>query len=315
MDASDQNQNRSGRNSEADRTKLEGKTAYVKRYSAGGWGKDEPSTRARLEREADMILRMEQPGLFPPRLGTLRLLAVDPKRLQIVTEEVPGEPLDRWLTDPYRRAIGRDCLRALSLAGRWLRRFQALAATDADAAPVSSIEPHDLHEYCRLRLDAIAELGYVWEDKRFRGRLDETLTRLLAQVPMEDQRSVLGHGDFHAGNMIWDGAKLTVIDFGMVSLKPPLADAASFLHRLELMRVYRPWKRWPLALWKRAFLRGYGRRDAERSPAFMAQMIRLWVCRLHSFVARPTPTIKDRVHNAWVRRCARDRLMAAVAGE
>ena len=140
-----------------------------------------------------------------------------------------------------------------------------LPTIDVDATHLNNFEPDDLHEYCRVRLDSIVERGYSWEGDGFRVRLQETLSRLLALTPPDDKRTVLGHGDFHAANMIWDGSKLTVIDFGMVSLKTPLADVATFLHRLDLLPVYRPWRCGPLALWKRAFLRGYGRRDAERS--------------------------------------------------
>jgi len=292
---------------------LDGKNVYVKCYSPGGWGKDEQVVRARLRREAEVIQRVGRSGGFPKRLGMLRLLEVDLEQSRIVTDEAPGKPLDSWLIGDYRRVVGRGCLRALYLAGRWLRQFQSLDTTDLDFAPVSALEPYDLREYCRVRLQAIADLGYTGCDAPFDSNLDRALTRLLWEAGPGDQVAVLGHGDFHAGNMLWDGESLTVIDFGMASLKPKLADVATFLHRLDLLRVYFPWKRWPLAAWRRAFLRGYGRPDAERSAAFQAQTIRLWLCRLHSFLARPAPTLKDRLHNAWIRHSALSRLRAAVS--
>lgn len=300
--------------STVERTMLGGKNAYVKHYAVGA-ERDDQLVRARLLREADVIGRIEQSGLFHRRLGRLHLLEIDPEQARIVTEQAPGRPLDSWLRCDYRRVVGYDGLRALYLAGRWLRQFQAIATSNSDAVQLSAIEPYDLHEYCRLRVAHISELGFSWPDRDFQSKLDRRLTVLLAQVPAGDTRLVLGHGDFQPINMLWDGEKLTVIDFEMASLKVPLADVASFVHRLDLLPVYFPWKRWPVAAWRRAFLRGYGRDGVDASPAYVAQMIRMWLCRLHSFVARPTPTLKDRLHNGWIARCSWKRLNAAVSGD
>lgn len=295
------------------RTVLNGKNAYVKSYGAGGWNKPEGVVLARLKREAEVIERVRMSGLFQRHLGTLHLLEVDPEQSRIATEEVAGRPLQDWLSSSDRRSNRRQLLRAQYLAGRWLRQFQRLPTTESDKVQVSSLEPCDLREYCRVRLDALEELGYTWPDPDFRSKLDATLQRLLAEAAEDDRRCVLGHGDLHVGNILWDGEKLTVIDFGMVSLKVPLADVATFLHRLELLRVYFPWKRWPIGTWGRAFLRGYGRPNVQQAPAFEAQRIRLWLCRLHSFVARPATTFKDRLQNAWIRRCAWGHLISAVS--
>ncbi len=294
-------------------TVLAGTAVYVKRQTAGQWGADAAVLRARATREADVIQRVEKSGLFESRLGTLHLVSADPEQAQIVTEKVPGQPLDEWLAGPYRRSLRPQSLRALFLAGRWLRQFQTLTAFPSDEGHFSANDPEDLLEYCRVRLQTIRECGYPWPDARARRQLEETVSELLSRATLDDRRRVWGHGDYQPGNILWDGRKLTAIDFGMASLRMPLSDVTAFLHRLEMLRVYSPWKHWPVECWQHVFLWGYGRPMAARSPLFKALMIRHWLCRLQSFVRRPTPTLKDRLHNAWIRRCARQRLAAAIA--
>ena len=88
-----------------------------------------------------------------------------------------------------------------------------------------------------------------------------------------------------------------------------------FDHRLEMLRVYRPWIRSPIALWKRAFLHGYGRADAESSPMYRALMIRHLLCRLLTYVRRPPANLKQWLHYKWVRWRVRERLVAELARE
>ncbi len=294
-------------------TVLAGTRVYIKRQTGGQWGADAAILRARAAREADVIQRVERSGLFESGLGTLHLVSADPEQTQIVTEEVAGKPLDEWLAGPYRRSLTRESLRSLFLAGRWLRQFQALANDPSDEGNFSSNDSDDLTEYCRVRLRTIGECGYSWPDAAARRQLEQRISDLLAQATFDDQRHVWGHGDYQPGNVLWDGRKLTVLDFGMASLRMPLSDVTAFLHRLEMLRMYFPWKRWPVECWQHVFLWGYGRPLATRSPMFQAFMIRHWLCRLQSLVRRPARTLKDQVHNAWIRRCVRHRLASAIA--
>ena len=144
-------------------------------------------------------------------------------------------------------------------------------------------------------------------------RLFDHLKHLSAAAPADEEARVWCHADYAPNNMLWDGTVFTPIDFGMACIERPLLDVTYFIHRLEMQRVYRPWKRWPISSWKRAFLRGYGRPDAEQSPMYRALMIRHWVCRLLTYVRRPPRNLKQRLHNAYVRACVRRRLIGAVS--
>ena len=94
----------------------------------------------------------------------------------------------------------------------------------------------------------------------------------------------------------------------MATVDLALADVTYLIHRLEMQQIYRPWKCWPIGVWKRALLRGYGRDDAEISPMYRALMIRYRICRLLTYVRRSPRDLKQRLHDCWVRSILRYKL-------
>ena len=290
--------------SKVDREARDGRVVYLK----GDWGSTGEVIRARTKREAEVIGQLAEASQIGRRLGAVQLVSVDPSRATLVTEAAPGKPLSDYLLSSYR-SVGPECLRDLWLAGKWLQVFQELPILPGDEIRISEHDPEDLVAYCDVRLKKIQSLGYKWLTETIRGRVLETVGRLVAGSPQGDQRRVWCHHDYAPGNVLWDGTTLTGIDFAMAGLDVPLVDATYFIHRLEMLPIYRPWKRWPIAAWKRAFLRGYGRPDAEASPMYEALMIRHLLCRLQTYVRRPPENLKQRLHNKWVRRCVREKLL------
>ncbi|MFH1922686.1 MAG: phosphotransferase, partial [Planctomycetota bacterium] len=288
---------------------LETQVVYVKQYLEGDWGCTGDVIRARAAREGEVIGRLgELPGLSG-RLGSMRLVSADPEQATVVTAAVGGRPLDEYARDEYRRYLNGPCLRAFFLAGKWLSVFQTLHVLPGDGERTGEYDPEDLVEYCDIRLKKTRSLGYRWLTEAVRDRVCGVVGGLVERSPEEDRRRVWSHHDYGPGNVMWDGTTLTAIDFAMASLDVPLVDVTYFIHRLEMMPIYFPWKRWPVAVWKRAFLRGYGRPDAEASPMYRALMIRHLLCRLQTYVRRPPENLKQRIHNAWVRRCVRAKLI------
>jgi hypothetical protein len=231
----------------------------------------------------------------------------------LITEEAPGDPLGESVLGRFRRSVDRECLTALYLAGKWLRWFQSLSVKPGDEVSLTDDDPEDLVEYCDIRMQKILELGYGWPSDATRRKIRHELARLIRRSPEEDLRRVWCHADYGPQNVLWDGQTLTPLDFGTVHLGHPLLDVTYFIHRLEMLRIYFPWRRWPVGAWKRAILRGYGRPDAERSPMYQAMMIRHLHCRLKTYVRRPPLNLKQRIHNAWTRGCVRTRMLRLVS--
>ena len=290
-------------------TMLDGRRVYVKEYIHGDWGRAEDVVNAQVAREVELLERCRASDLFRGRLGVLQLVLGEDAPATIVTEEVAGSPLDGWL----RPDAGLDCLIALFLSGRWLRQFQKLSVRQADFEQIGDCHPPELVEYCDIRMKKLMSLGYVWPIQKDRGRVKEVLLKLMARSNDSDRDFVWSHCDYGPGNVLWDGQKLTGIDLATARMERRLLDVTYFIHRLEMLPIYFPWRRWPVAAWTRAFLRGYGRPDAAESPMYRALMIRHFLCRLQTYVRRPLKGWKQQIHNRWVRRCVRRELEKRIA--
>lgn len=280
---------------------------YVKRLKlrADGLANNEAGA-AKLRRELRILELLRSVCRPSERLGLIEVVEANPEEGVIVTKEVPGQPLQVFLE---RRQCDRDVLTALFLAGRWLRWFQSVPFTDRDAQELPPGNPHDLVQYCALRLDRVVEWGYDWPVGDERKRVLEALARIVEQCDEHDLRLSWCHADFAPGNILWDGRRLTPIDFTMAHVAPALVDLTHLIHRMEMLAVYFPWRRWPVAAWREAVLRGYGDPDLPRRPAYRAMMIRQHVCRLCTYVRRQPTSTKERIHNAYVRYRVRRRLM------
>lgn len=278
----------------------DGVAVYVKQSRPQDWEGDARQLQQKTAREADVLRRIEECGQFCGRLGMTPLVASQPEEAVIVTREAPGKPLQEYLLTSYRRAPGIECAQALLLTGRWLRTFQTIPICEQDTVVISDQSPDCLVEYCAIRVHKLASLGYRGLDRDAQKRLLQVIEDCVERSLPEDRTRVLCHGDYGAFNVLWDTHVLTAIDFTQVRAGLPLSDVTYFLHRLELLPIYFPWKRWPIDLWERAFLKGYGRPNAAQSPMYRAMMLRHLLCRLQTYVRRPRRGIKDRIHTPWV---------------
>lgn len=286
----------------------DGRPVYHKRYIAGGFDATPEIIRARASRERELIAHLATSRLFKGPLGVPTIVATDPVAATVVTEEIPGRPLEESLAGRRRERASSSSTRAVCLVGNWLRQFQQLSVCDQPKQRVSLYDATDLVEYCRLRIGTVRELGYDWPGTDDERRILATLRNLVSRSGDDDRRSVWSHGDFGPGNILWDGKVVTPIDFAMAHPDVPLADVTYFVHRLEMLAIYFPWRRWPLGAWKKALLSGYGRPGAEDSPMYRALMARHFFCRLQTYVRRPPANLKQRLHRKWILRRVRQEL-------
>ena len=273
---------------------------YVKQYLVGDAYRTREVIQERTARETDVLQRLATLYGMKHRLGVPTVASADPERAELSTLEVPGKPLQDVLLSDYSSKTRLSCLSALYLAGKWLRVFQTLAPLDSDFIRLNQ-EPEDLVQYCELRLKSIADSAYGWPAQTTKRCLDH-LHQCIQASHENDRRKVWSHCDYGPWNMLWDGKTLTPIDFEMCRLDLPLVDVTHFIHRLEMLSLRFPWRRWPIAAWKQCFLRGYGRPDAAQSPMYQALMVRHLLCRLVGLIRRPGEKFVGRLHNAWLRR-------------
>jgi aminoglycoside phosphotransferase (APT) family kinase protein len=233
------------------------------------------------------------------RLGRLKIVEANLDALEVVTEEIQGLTLQNAMVSSRQRELRGTCTRAVYLAGKWLREFQALSI-DSQVDLPRPADPEDLVEYCQMRLDALVELGHSWPDARTLRRIPDWINRRLDATPQELLRRVWAHGDYGPFNLMWDGYRLTPIDFGTSKPEFPLVDVVYLIHRLEMLPLQFPWRKWPVTLWRQACLRGYGVEHAESIPIYQAMMLRHLLCRLLNLVRVPAKSRLGTLHAAWL---------------
>lgn len=254
----------------------------------------------RVLNELRLLYRLNQTH-FHPSLGVPRLIDGNPEQGVIITQEVSGTRLDKYLTGSFSRKVDYACLKVFFLAGRWLREFQLLPLDPNDLARSNNYGTLDLPAYCELRIRKIRQSSPLWVDEQLAREIISILSGPSA-LSLKGQKLVLSHGDYAAHNIIWDGVKLTPIDFGMTSIDYPLSDVTYFIHRLEMLPIYFPWRRWPVSQWRQAFLRGYGAPQAGMDATYHLLMIRHLLCRLRTYTNRQQSDWVDKIHAYWICR-------------
>jgi len=283
------------------------RSIFVKTYVPDGWDQSHETVPLRVAREATVIARLGGVGGLRGRLGVPRLVDHVPALGTVATEAVSGTTLDKVLA-----RNGEDCRRAVFLAGKWIQRLQSLRIELADYASYTEIDPDDLIMYCDIRLRALSERGLRWVTRRRTAAILNTVDSLLRASSATSRSRSWCHCDYSPGNIIWDGFKLTPIDFGNARIDLELLDVATFVHRLEMIALVRPWRFWPVRKWADAFVRGYGRPNVSSDPVFQAIAIRLLLCRLLTNVRRVAQNRRQAGHDFWMRACLKRRLIKAV---
>ena len=284
-----------------------GRVQYVKQYLEGDGGRTLEVIRARARRECDLLRRLGRLDALSGRLGVPVVVEADGPTATIVMDAVAGQAVLQLLLEASRWSGRRNVLQPLYQAGRWLRVFQTLPLEPGDETALTS-DPDSLDEYCLVRLEKIRDLGERWLTEELCSRILIAVRTLVDSSPREDRTQVWSHADYDPGNLLWDGIRLTPIDFAMARLGPSLLDVTYFLHRLDVLAIQFPWRRWPWTSWKRAFLAGYGRADADRSPMYDALMLRHWICRLQTLVRRKSIGLLANLHDHWLRQRTRARI-------
>ena len=155
----------------------------------------------------------------PPAVPAPR--AVVPELGLALHAHAPGTDLCRALGSP-----------AVTLAGRWLWRLHA-------TAPPPGVKAEPLtHELVRLDwwcADARPSLR-----RRAATMLDDTHERLRAlATSLPDRPAVLVHRDYYQENLLWDGRRVSVLDFDQLACGDPALDVAHFQAHLEALAYRR----------------------------------------------------------------------------
>ena len=149
-----------------------------------------------------------------------RLLASNGSR--VLLAEVPGTDQE----EPTRALVEAMVRLLVAIQAEWagrIRELSALGLPDWRRRPVSE-QGRVVFERVADRLDR-NDLPAL---DRFFGALDQRWTQI-ERCGIPDS---LVHGDFHSGNLRWDGTDLTLLDWGDSGIGHPMLDQAAFLKSL-----------------------------------------------------------------------------------
>jgi tRNA A-37 threonylcarbamoyl transferase component Bud32 len=190
--------------------------------------------RRRVLHEFEVTAKVERALAAHPGMDALHAIACYPELFTIVTREIEGVTLLRYLEARLTWLAGARGLEEAEAiagqAGHWLRIFQTIDRSD-DVVAMS-----DLRAYIDLRLRRLVSAGRSPITALVRERVLAHLEVLGAAVPAIERRSVMLHADMAPANMMVTGRGIAVLDFAMASRGTYLHDISRLALQIDLLR-------------------------------------------------------------------------------
>jgi phosphotransferase family enzyme len=182
-----------------------------------------------------------------PTLSIPRPLDFFPEWAALVTEKVPGEPLQqRFKTWPTHKV---ELLGYNHSAGEWLKRFH-----DTTVLPAGRMDVESKLQQLQSRLEDLQRLGFSSDLCR---QLQKRLSSSGKRIANVDLAMASVHGDFTVDNLLVEGERITAIDLGGRDRNAIYHDVATYLNSLLLIRLSWPVSHSLLDQARDAFLAGY----------------------------------------------------------
>jgi hypothetical protein len=228
-------------------------------------------------------------------LSTARPLACYPDLFALVTERVPGTPLDRLLSGlrgvPSARTID-SASAVMHTVGAWLAAFQTTGATD------TRISLDRMRTYLDARLQPLVIAGLISE--AVRGGLLRYFDGCAAKVTGAELIAVPVHADFTPENVMVSPGGVAVLDFTMAKQGARYLDLAHMFMHLQMLKA-RPWFR-PAVLDRQttALMAGFDPAVAPERPLFQLLLLQHVACSVRQTVE--VSGIPGRLLSGHVRR-------------
>jgi len=253
------------------------KVVYLKRVKTDRISNDVAEKRVLVEYQT--LVQLYEHFRSHRTWGIARPVAVFPQAHALVTEEVPGIQLmdligrfaKRYLFGQRLNILEKYC----ALAGAWLREFQSFTSQGTGQFNIQG-----LIDYCGERLDSLIGDRDSGVDQAFKADFLAYLHEQHKALGGRNDSIVGRHNDFSPHNIIVDGNRLSVIDFGFFDHDSYLYDVCKFWFQLECMKVSPLFSTSAINRLQRSFLQGYGKSVDPRDPVFQMVASRYFVTRL-----------------------------------
>ncbi len=232
----------------------------------------------------------------------------------VVQNAVPGESLSHRINRYGRLRPARERLDELkdqcAGAGRWLRILHDSFPDDAAPLSIEKLR-HDVK--CRLEVVSAADPTNL--DSSCCERVLRAFDAAADAVGGTDLKTTLVHGDFTLGNILVDGARVTVLDFSRTSNGSPFQDLARFHHQLRLFLAKFIYRQDVVAELALAFRKGYRCEGWEETPLFRIFTLRHILTHWKGRVSSRGGSLRERLYTRLVRRWHRREVDRLLRGE
>lgn len=229
----------------------------------------------------------------------------------IVQDAVPGENLSHRINRLGRLRPARGRLDELkdqcAGAGRWLRLLHDSFPDDATPLSIEKLR-HDV----KGRLEVVSAADPSNLDAACCERILRAFDAAADAVGETDLKTTLVHGDFTLGNILVDGARVTVLDFSQTTSGSPFKDLARLHHQLRLFLAKFIYRKDVVAELALAFRKGYRCEGWEESPLFRIFTLRHILTHWKARVSSRGASLRERLYSRLLRRWHRreiDRLL------
>ena len=263
--------------------------------------------RARVVRDYETTCRAYDSMRLYKDLGVVPPVACYPEHLAIVTEEVTGPTLQRYLARrgawfPSRQTMA-SLTDLLETTGRWIRVFQ-------QSMPLGgTFDLGEVREYIDHRLKRLAEAPNVPFTQQNRMAVLQHIAALSAAIPPGDLCEVSVHSDLALGNILVDGTRVVVLDFGMTKTGCPLVDLTRLFVQMQLLAVKPQIRSVVIRSLQHALIKGYDSALSVADPLFRLYVLRHRINHLVTLrfdrnrgLSAAYSRVVCRDHERWLRR-------------
>ena len=272
--------------------------AFVKLYR-NPKVKDLSEIAGLIQRDYDTFAFWTEKFTDLPNFNVVEPLWVLPEEHLLATREARGQTLfDLMLKNAaYFPGKAKTSLMEQHFedVGTWLQHYQKLGGTGDELFDVGQ-----LVEYVVERLNRLTSSRETLFPMTYCHKIEAFMERVRNQIPEEQLRTCRTHNDFNLSNIMVDGDRVSVLDFGASKVDSIYLDLSRFYHQLYLWSFKPNYRIRNIDKFQKSFLRGFGITNVRDLLLFRFFLIRHTLTHLITTTRFWQKPFKEKMYNRWV---------------
>ncbi len=224
-----------------------------------------------------------------------------PEQLISVTEETPGKSLYQLVLQNARWIPAVEKMRQLKnhfhQTGEWLKYKQSILTIENETYSID-----ELADYLEVRFNILLEEPRRRFPKEYRDKVLDYITANQPAITKNELAVTTNHSDFNPGNILVDGKKVTVLDFGRLVTGSYLLDVSKLYFQLHLLTFKPQFRKSVICELQSSLLEGFGNRHANELTMFRFLTIRNIITHLTNITHFWRYGVAERMYNAYAMR-------------